>query len=254
MLSIGIFAMVLTAIYATWIAILRGSVAGMKAAAEVQRARIALRSLEDAFTSVEYFDANRNWYMFYADTSGDMASVSIAARLPAGFLGVGRYQDQVVRRVNFYTEPGANGTANLMMTQQPILMVSNSTSLPYTITLAKDVTFFKLNFYDAAKGEWLEEWTSTNMLPKLVEIALGLGKTSGNASKPHEIVYSLVAVPSVGVPVNAQVLRYGGQQSGQPPPGGVPPGGVPPGGIPPGGIPPGGVPPGGIPPGGTRFR
>src|SRR5262245_10956897 len=65
MLAISIFAIVLTAIYAIWIAILRGSKAGLKAAAEVQRSRIALRALEDAFTSAEYFMANMNHYLFF---------------------------------------------------------------------------------------------------------------------------------------------------------------------------------------------
>jgi len=109
MLAIGIFAMVLTAIYAVWIAVLKGSQAGLKAAAEVQRSRMAIRTLEDAFTSTEYFVANMKYYLFFADTSGDMAAVSMAARLPASFPGVGRYGDQVVRRVSFYTEPGKDG-------------------------------------------------------------------------------------------------------------------------------------------------
>jgi hypothetical protein len=203
-LAIGIFAMVLTAIYMTWIAILKGSHAGLKAAAEVQRARMAIRTLEDAFTSTEYFMANMKYYLFFADTSGDMAAVSLAARLPASFPGVGRYGDQVVRRVSFYTEPGKDGMNNLMMSQAPILLATNSGYEPYTITLAKDVTMFQLAFYDPIKGEWLDEWKYTNQLPRMVQIALGLGKSSGNASKPYDVVYNLVALPSIGVTPDVQ--------------------------------------------------
>jgi len=199
MLAIGIFALILTAIYATWIAILKGSQAGMKAAAEVQRSRIAIRALEDAFTSAEYFPANMKYYFFFSDTSGDMATVSLAARLPVQFPGVGRYGDQVVRRVSFYTEPGKDGMNNLIMTQAPILAATNSGYPPYTITLAKDVTLFQMAFFDAQKGEWLDEWKYTNQLPKMVQIALGLGKLKGNANQPYDLVYSLIALPSVGV-------------------------------------------------------
>src|SRR5207247_2949505 len=101
MLAIGIFAMVLTAIYATWIAILRGSQAGLKAAAEVQRSRMTMRTLEDAFTSTEYFVANMNYYLFFADTSGEFASVSLAARVPDDFLGAQqtKLMNQKVRRL-----------------------------------------------------------------------------------------------------------------------------------------------------------
>jgi len=207
MISLAIFAMILTAIYAIWISILRGSQAGLKAAAEVQRSRVALRCLEDAFTSAEYFVANMNYYLFFADTSGDMATVSIASRLPASFLGVGRYGAQVVRRVTFYTEPGRDGTADLMMSQAPILLATNASHPPYTITLARDVTFFKLAFYDAQKNEWLDEWKYTNQLPRLVQIGLGLGRTAGDASKPYDVVYSLVALPSVGVTPDVQAGR-----------------------------------------------
>jgi prepilin-type N-terminal cleavage/methylation domain-containing protein len=204
MLSIGIFALVLTAIYATWIAILRGSQAGLKAAAEVQRARIAMRTLEDAFNSTEMFVANMNYYLFIADTSGDMAAVSLAARLPAGFPGVGRYGDQIVRRVSFYTQPGKDGMSELVMTQAPILLATNSGYEAYTLTLARDVTLFKMAFFDLQKNEWLEEWKYTNRLPVLVQFALGLGKTGNDASKPYSLVTSLVALPSVAVQPDVQ--------------------------------------------------
>lgn len=204
MLAIGIFAMVLTAIYATWIAILKGSRAGLKAAAEVQRARIAMRTLEDAFNSTEMFVANMNYYLFVADTSGDMAAVSMAARLPAGFPGVGRYGDQIVRRVSFYTQPGKDGMYELIMTQAPILLATNSSHEAYTLTLARDVTFFRMSFFDPRKNEWLDEWKYTNQLPKLVQIGLGLGKTGNDASKPYNLVTSLVALPSVAVQPDVQ--------------------------------------------------
>jgi len=198
MLAIGIFAMVLTAIYSIWIAILKGTRAGMKAAAEVQRSRIAMRTLEDAFLTTEMFYANMNLYLFYADTSGDMAAVSLVGRLPESFPGVDRYGDQVVRRVSFYTQPGRDGTSDLLMTQAPILANTNSGWQPYTVTLSRDVTLFQLEFYDLQKAEWLDEWKYTNKLPSLVKIALGLGKSS-HGGGPYDLVTSLVALPSVGV-------------------------------------------------------
>jgi hypothetical protein len=206
MISIAIFMMVLVAIYATWIAILRGSQAGLKAAAEVQRARIALRTLEAAFNSTEMFVANMNYYLFIADTSGDMAAVSMAARVPDDFLGANQFKmlDQKVRRLTFFTEPGRDGTADLKMTIAPILVDTNQNFQPYTLTLARDVTLFKLSFFDLQKGEWLDEWKYTNRLPRLVQFALGLGKTGNDASKPYDVVTSLVALPSVAVQPDVQ--------------------------------------------------
>ena len=243
MLSIGIFALILTAIYSIWIAILKGSRAGQKAAAEVQRSRIALRALEDAFNSTEYFIANMKYYYFFADTSGDMATVSLVARLPDGFLGSEQYKQlqQKVRRVTFETVPGKDGMRDLLMTQAPIQLpkeLNDGSYQPYTITLARDVTHFQLSFFDPQKAEWLDEWKYTNQLPKIVQIALGLGKSANDPSKSSDIVYSLVALPSEGVGGDLQGAV------GVPGPGGIPPGGLPPGSLPPGAIPPGGIPPG----------
>ena len=243
MLSIGIFALILTAIYSIWIAILKGSRAGQKAAAEVQRSRIALRALEDAFNSTEYFMANMKYYYFFADTSGDMATVSMVARLPDGFLGSEQYKQlqQKVRRVTFETAPGKDGTRDLLMTQAPILLpkeLNDGSYQPYTITLARDVTHFQLSFFDPQKAEWLDEWKYTNQLPKIVQIALGLGKSANDPNKSSDVVYSLVALPSEGVGGDLQGAV------GAPGPGGIPPGGLPPGNLPPGGIPSGGIPPG----------
>jgi len=243
MLSIGIFALILTAIYSIWIAILKGSRAGQKAAAEVQRSRIALRALEDAFNSTEYFVANMRYYYFFADTSGDMATVSMVARLPDGFLGSEQYKQlqQKVRRVTFETAPGKDGTRDLLMTQAPILLpqeLNDGSYQPYTITLARDVTHFQLSFFDPQKAEWLDEWKYTNQLPKIVQIALGLGKSAKDPNKSSDVVYSLVALPSEGVGGDLQGAV------GAPGVGGIPPGGLPPGGLPQGGVPPAGVPQG----------
>jgi hypothetical protein len=205
MLAMAIFAMVLTAIYACWMAILKGSRAGLHAAEEVQRARIALRTLEDAFLTTEMFMSNIKYYLFEADTSGDMAAIRLTARLPDDFLGVrqSKLMDQKVRRVSFYTRPAENGMHELIMEQAPLLLDTNGTVALYSITLARDVSFFGLSFYDALKNEWLDEWTKTNQLPRLVKIGLGLGKAKGSGA-PNELVYSLVALPSGGVGPDVQ--------------------------------------------------
>ena len=89
------------------------------------------------------------------------------------------------------------------MTQYPVLANTNAGWVPYTVTLSRDVTLFQLEFYDLKKDEWLDEWKDTNSLPKLVKIALGLGKSS-HGGGPYDLVTSLVALPSEGVPGDLQ--------------------------------------------------
>src|SRR5262245_45511175 len=82
MIAITIFAMVLIAIYSSWSAILRGSQAGLKAAAEAQRTRVALRAFEESLGATELFLENIRYYAFMADTSGDFAAISFVSHLP----------------------------------------------------------------------------------------------------------------------------------------------------------------------------
>ena len=230
MIALFIFALVLTVIYSIWFGILRGTKSGTNAAAAVQRSRIAMRCIEDAFLTMVMFHENIKHYYFFTEANGDFSGLSMVSRLPANFPGVGRYGDQIVRRVNFYTEPSEEGGYQLTMSQAPMLMATNSGIVePYTLVLAKDVSLFFVEFYDVQLGEWLEEWVNTNQLPRLVRFTLGQGK-SRNSSEPQDVVTRVVAVPTT-LAGNLQTARPVDQGG----PGGIPPGGVPPGGIPPGG-------------------
>ena len=195
MIAISIFAMVLTAIYTIWISILKGSKTAMAAAAGVQRSRIAIRSIEDALLTTTMYSANINEYSFV----GEANSVSMLARLPATFPGVGRYGDQVVRRVSFYTQAGKDGMDELIMSQHPMLLDTTGTVEAYTITLARDVSEFSLGYYDAQKKKWSEDWITTNQLPKMVRVILGLGKLPGSNSKAQDVVAKIVALPATAV-------------------------------------------------------
>jgi hypothetical protein len=195
MLAIMIFAMVLTAIYSTWLTILKGSKVSLEAAAAVQRSRIAFRAIEDALLTVQMYTANLGYYSFV----GDESSLSMVSKLPASFPGVGRYGDQVVRRVSFYLDAGKDGMDELIMTQTPLLLDLRKGDVePYTISLAKGVSTFSLVYWDPMKRDWVEQWVLTNQLPKMVQVTLGLGK-QGQSSKPQDVVSRIMAVPSISV-------------------------------------------------------
>src|SRR5882672_5683262 len=69
LIAIGILAMVLTAIFSSWTAILRATKVGLDAAAAVQRARIVIRTLEDSLLCAESFDLNQRYYGFLSSQS-----------------------------------------------------------------------------------------------------------------------------------------------------------------------------------------
>lgn len=224
MIAVFLFGMVLTAIYATWISILRGQKVAMEAAAEVQRSRIAIRTIEDALLSAQFFNESLMFYAFMADTTADTASLTMVSRLPASFPGVGRYGDQVVRRVSFAVQPGFHGN-ELVMTQAPMLIDTNTTFVPYSLTLARNVTEFTIKFFNVELGEWEDEWLYTNAMPGLVHVTLGQGLAGEGASQTsHDVVSRIISIPALAVEAHVSPsLRRGTRVPGSRRPAAPPP-------------------------------
>lgn len=205
MIAMTIFAVVVTAIYSSWMTIVRGAKAGQNAAVAAQRSRVAMRTIEDALLTAQLSSVNIQHYSFVADTSEPkFAWLSFVSRLPASFPGSGLFGDLVVRRVTFAVEPDADGTNKLIMTQMPLLLVTNSENSPYPITLARDVSLFVLEFWDPQLNDWTDELLTTNQLPTLVRVSLSIGSSSGPSSRPVEVASRIVAVPSLAIGVDVQ--------------------------------------------------
>ena len=232
-LAITIFAGVLTAIYACWSAVVRGSRAGLDAAADVQRGRMVQRCLEDSLATAELFAANLRYYAFYGWTDGDFGYLSFVARLPDSFPGAGMFGDLAMRRVSFSVERGTNNAFNLVMWQAPYLYATNADQQPYSLVLAKNVKIFKLLFYDTNSiatvgggqgGGWVDEWKWTNRFPPKIQYALAIDNGKKEAGAAPYLLTGVVTMPSVAITEGFQ--RGPGQGA---PPGGGPiqiPGGV----------------------------
>lgn len=212
MLALGIFSLILLSIYSVWSGILKASQVARTAADSAQRARISMRALADALTTAQMFTANMPpqnpdaYYSFLADMSGDYGSLSFVAHLPATFPGVGRFGDEMVRRVNFFIKPDDKGSLSLVMEQGPMLMAPGGRWAdgyePFSLVLARDVQLFGFEFWGqnpkTGIWEWVNEWNSTNSLPKLVHVGLGLGKTA-KRGESQDVAHRYVALPAAAV-------------------------------------------------------
>ncbi|HNQ88264.1 MAG TPA: prepilin-type N-terminal cleavage/methylation domain-containing protein [Verrucomicrobiota bacterium] len=217
LLAVTIFGMVIVAVYTSWNSILRASKVGNDAATDLQRSRIASRTLEDALVSAVLYSAHPQLYAFQAVRDGDYAGLSFVARLAPTFPGSGYFGDQVVRRVEFTIEEVEGGERALVLRQMPLLQTNVVAEETHRIILAREVATFMLEFA-AAKGvsyEWTEDWRSTNQLPRMVRFALAFGRTDV-AGKPKDLVVRTVSIPSIAVP---REFQYGGAAR----PVGVPP-------------------------------
>jgi general secretion pathway protein J len=180
MLALAILGMIVASIFSSWMAIVRGAETGKKAAAAVQRSRIAVRTLQDALMCARSFEANPDYYTFEAKNGSD-ATLSFVSCLPQSFPRSGRFGEFDVRRVTFSLEPGPDYGRQLVLRQRPVLMEWNIDEKEHPIVLARNVKAFEMEFWDDKKHEWLDEWTETNKLPWMVAIKLRWSSANANS-------------------------------------------------------------------------
>lgn len=210
LMAMAIFALVMGAIYATFMAILRGSQAGLKAAAEVQRERMTMHTIEQALTTARSFVLDVQHYGFVAENGGD-AKLSFVARLPKSFPRGGRFGDFDVRRVEFALENGPDSQRQLVVRQCPILMEFDQDEIEHPLVLAKHVKELVFDLWDTRLNDWTDTWTQTNQLPKMIKVTLRLMTSTQNYGAAKEEFARIIALPSIAVPGNWQRPNPGAQ-------------------------------------------
>jgi hypothetical protein len=106
--------------------------------------------------------------------------------------------------VTFAVESGRNyGERELVLRQNPILMDLDEDEKNHPLVLAKGVRDMNFQFWDTRAKDWVDEWTQTNQLPKLVKVALRFGTSSGVQTRDE--VTRIIALPSISVPPVWQV-------------------------------------------------
>lgn len=215
MIAVTIFTLVLAAIYSSWMLILRATKAGQEAAAQVQRQRIAVQTVEDALTCVQSFQASARYYTFVAQ-NGTEPLLSFTARLPDDFPRNGRFGSLNMRRVTFTVEAGPDSEKDLVLRQNPILMDLDQDEHDHPLVLARNVKSFTVECWDTTANDWSDKWDNTNQIPTMARFTLVLGGNKNNNGfgdiGPELAVTRVVAMPSITVPATAQTQgRLGGQ-------------------------------------------
>jgi prepilin-type N-terminal cleavage/methylation domain-containing protein len=210
MVAIAIFSMVLAAIFSTWGAIMRATQVAQDVAAQAQRQRITLRTIEDSLMAVQSFQASPQYYSFIV--AGDEAPVlSFTARVPEIFPRNGKFvnpntgRDFNLRRLTYTLEAGAGGQNNLVLRQNPVLMDLDQDEQQFPLVLARNVRTFTVECWDTNKLEWATEWLDTNSIPTLLRVKLVLGgNTTAGAAVPDFAIARVFSLPSQTMPAAVQ--------------------------------------------------
>lgn len=219
MVAIMVFSMVVAAIYATLMLILRASQIGRTAAERAQRERVTMRTIENSLMCVQSFQASQKYYAFIAE-GGDAPLLSFASRVPGGFPRDSKFAGFNLRRLTYTLEPGETGGKNLVLRQTPILMDMDDTEQKYPLILARNVKLFSVECWDTNQMDWVQEWDYTNSIPPLIRVGLVMGRDGGGNSDLSEDsdlnIWRVFAMPSAMMPQAAQ-MGGGPANAGAPP-------------------------------------
>lgn len=216
MLALAIFSMLTAALYSTWVLVMRATTIGKGRAAQLQRERIAMQTIEDSLTCIQSHQASIEYYLFDVE-NGDQPLLSFSAYLPDDFPRSGEFigstpdgvpMDYHLRRVTFSLQTDDSGKGkDLVLRQNPILMDMSTEEQNTPLVLAKDVSDFLIECWDTNSMEWDTEWEATNMLPPLVRVTLGFG--DANSGK-EQVITREISFPSSTMPSIVQTPNFHG--------------------------------------------
>ncbi|MBW8863358.1 MAG: prepilin-type N-terminal cleavage/methylation domain-containing protein [Verrucomicrobia bacterium] len=214
MVAMGVFLMVIAIIYSTWAMVMRATQVGQNAAAQAQRQRIALRTIEDSLMCIQSFQASQRYYYFDVE-NGDAPMLSFASRVPDVFPRNGKFGDFNLRRVTFSLEAGDGGEKNLVLRQNPVLMDMDEDEQKNPLILARNVKKFEVECWDTNQLDWVTEWLNTNSIPPMVRVGMVLGGSSDpGGAAPDLTVIRAFTMPSQMMPSVVQRGGAGGPAGG----------------------------------------
>lgn len=211
MVAIAIFAMVIGAVYATFLSIMRAGQVGREATARAQRQRVALRTIEDSLMCVQSFQASQKYYSFIV-ANGSAPVLSFASRVPDVFPRNGKFGDFNLRRMTFSLEAASDGEKNLVLRQNPILMDMDEDEQKYPLVLARNVKTFVVDCWDTNQLDWVQEWDNTNSIPPMIRVGLAFGGNprAAGAAEAAAAEYAVVRAFSIPSSMMPAIVQMGG--------------------------------------------
>lgn len=214
MIAIAVFTMVIGAIYAAWMSLMRSTRVAEDVASQAQRQRITLRTIGDALMAVQSFQASPQYYSFVVEGAEQSSVLSFTARVPEVFPRNGKFinpntdRDFNLRRLTFSVEADGNRGNNLVLRQNPVLMDLDEDEQQYPLILARNVRKFVVECWGTNQNNqvgWDTEWLNTNSIPTLVRVNLVLGgNTEAGEAAPDYAVARVLCLPSHTMPTVVQ--------------------------------------------------
>ena len=112
-----------------------------------------------------------------------------------------------------------------MLRQTPLLKEMHPDERDFPFVVAKGVNKMELEFWDQKKSDWINEWTRTNELPRMIKIKLEFARRNPNqpcAQSSGEAVMDVMPLPAImGAGASPGAESACARRRFRPPPGGI---------------------------------
>ncbi len=204
--AVAILGMVTFMVFQSLLSVVNATKRGAEAADQVQRERVAIKTVEDGLRGMVFYEQNQDMYALIMDlTDPDYPYFSCVSRVPPDYIGSREFNGQTLRRLAFLVE-NIDDTRALVLEQSHVMRApEGEETLPVIRSiLVPNLDQFIIYPWSTSAEDWVSEWPDTNSLPSRVKVEMALTRLDGGNIQLKNIVKREVVIHSVSITKNNQ--------------------------------------------------
>ncbi|MDC0050770.1 prepilin-type N-terminal cleavage/methylation domain-containing protein [Verrucomicrobia bacterium] len=199
--AVSILGMVSFMVFKSLLSVMGATKMGAEAADQVQRERVAIKTVEVGLRGMVYYEQNQDMYALNMDLiDQDYPYFSFVARVPPDFIGSREFKGQALRRLSFFVDDVDESRALVLEQSHVMRAPQGEDPVPVVRSiLAPQLEQFMILFWSTSAEAWIDEWTETNSLPSRVKVEMALTRKDGGDVHLKDIHKREVAIHSISI-------------------------------------------------------
>jgi hypothetical protein len=199
--AVSILGMVSFMVFKSLLSVMGATKMGAEAADQVQRERVAIKTVEVGLRGMVYYEQNQDMYALNMDLiDQDYPYFSFVARVPPDFIGSREFNGQALRRLSFFVDDVDESRALVLEQSHVMRAPQGEDPVPVVRSiLAPQLEQFMILFWSTSAEAWIDEWTETNSLPSRVKVEMALTRKDGGDVQLKDIHKREVAIHSISI-------------------------------------------------------
>jgi hypothetical protein len=199
--AVSILGMVSFMVFKSLLSVMGATKMGAEAADQVQRERVAIKTVEVGLRGMVYYEQNQDMYALDMDLiDQDYPYFSFVARVPPDFIGSREFNGQALRRLSFFVDDVDESRALVLEQSHVMRTPQGEDPVPVVRSiLAPQLEQFMILFWSTSAEAWIDEWTETNSLPSRVKVEMALTPQNGADIQLKDIHKREVAIHSISI-------------------------------------------------------